>query len=102
MLPVAKRILREVVKVVAVSAGVVFLFDNQLSGTAGLVLLGSGAVLLLCLLIWLIFDLSDTGFWPDQPDKSNLWPENTGEGINSRTPERSQADEDEVRRSTKP
>jgi hypothetical protein len=50
-----KRILRPIVKAVAGLAGVVFLFDNHLSGTAGLILLASIAVLVLCGIGWLIF-----------------------------------------------
>jgi hypothetical protein len=68
---VAKRVLRGVVKVVATAAGVVFLFDNRLSGTAGTVLLGSIAVLFVCLFVWLIFNLGeneDSGFWPNKPN----------------------------------
>jgi hypothetical protein len=66
----AKRILRGVVKVVAAAAGVVFLLDNRLSGSAGFVLLGSIAVLFVCLFIWLIFDLGEgTAFWPRKPDQ---------------------------------
>jgi hypothetical protein len=67
---VAKRILRGVVKVVATAAGVVFLLDNRLSGTAGIVLPGSVAVLFICLLAWLIFGLGeneDNAFWPKKP-----------------------------------
>ena len=55
----AKRILRRIVKVVAVVAGVVFLFDNSLSGRAFLVLLASIATLGACLIVWLIFDLDE-------------------------------------------
>lgn len=66
----AKKILRWVVKIVATGAGLVFLFDNRVSGTAGTVLLGSIAVLFACGLIWLVFGLSeDTGFWPRKPDE---------------------------------
>jgi hypothetical protein len=65
-----KRVLRAVVKTVAVSAGIVFLFDNKLSGTAGTVLLVSIAVLFACLFLWLIFDLGDedAGYWPNKPN----------------------------------
>ena len=57
-----KRVLRAVIKAVALAAGVVFLFDNRLSGTAGDVLLGSIAVLFVCALLWLAFGLGeDTG-----------------------------------------
>jgi hypothetical protein len=70
MLRVAKRVLRGVVKVVATAAGVVFLFDNRLSGTAGIVLLASIAVLFVCLFVWLIFDLGeDAGLGPDKPQQ---------------------------------
>ena len=68
MLPVAKRILRGIVKVLAAAAGVVFLFDNRLSGGAGIVLLGSIAVLFVCLFVWLVFNLGgDTEMGPDKP-----------------------------------
>lgn len=69
MLPTRKRILRGVVKVAAVAAAGVFVFDNRLSGTIGIALLvGSIAVLPVCLVVWLGFDLGeDTGFWPNRP-----------------------------------
>jgi hypothetical protein len=68
MMPVAKKVLRGVVKVVATVAGVVFLFDNKLSGNAGIVLLGSIGMLFVCLFVWLIFDLGgDSGLGPDEP-----------------------------------
>ena len=50
------------------AAGLVFLFDNKLSGTAGLVLLGSIGVLFLCAFSGLIFGLGEhSGYWPDKP-----------------------------------
>jgi dolichyl-phosphate-mannose--protein O-mannosyl transferase len=52
---VVKRTLRPVVKAVAALAGVVFLCDNHLSGTSGLILLASIAVLALCGIVWMIF-----------------------------------------------
>ena len=69
MLSARRRILRGVVKVIAVAAAAVFVLDNRLGGTVGIVLLvGSIAVLLVCLFVWLVFDLGeDTGFWPDKP-----------------------------------
>jgi hypothetical protein len=69
MLPTGKRLLRGVVKVVAAAAAAVFVLDNRLSGTIGIVLfVGSIVVLLVCLVVWLVFDLGeDTGFWPDKP-----------------------------------
>src|SRR5437660_1940496 len=54
-----KQILRGVVKTIAVVAGVVFVFDNRVSGVAGIVLLASVAVLILCLFVWRFFDLGD-------------------------------------------
>jgi hypothetical protein len=60
MLPRGKQILRRVLKVVAVVAAAVFVLDNRLSGTIGIVLLvGSIVVLLVCLFVWLIFDLGE-------------------------------------------
>jgi predicted membrane protein len=69
MLPTGKRILRAIVKVVASAAAAIFVFDNKLTGTTGIVLfVGSLAALLVCLLVWLIFDLSvGAGFRPDKP-----------------------------------
>lgn len=55
----AKKILRWMVKVTAVAAGVVFVFDNNLRGRTFLVLLASIATLGACLIIWLIFDLDE-------------------------------------------
>ena len=53
-------------------AGVVFLFDNHLSGTAGLIFLASIAVLARCGIVWMIFlheeDGEDgSGYWPPRP-----------------------------------
>jgi len=61
----ARRILRKAIQIVATIAGVVFLFDNRFSSSGLAVLVASIAVLLVCLFLWLIFDLGeDTGFWP--------------------------------------
>ncbi len=65
-----KRILRPIVKAVAGLAGVVFLFDNHISGTSGLILVASIAVLTLCGIIWMIFlreDDDGSGYWPSDP-----------------------------------
>jgi hypothetical protein len=66
-----KRILRPIVKVVTGLAGVVFLFDNHLSGTPGLILLASIAVLAFCGIVWTMFlrddDDDDSGYWPSNP-----------------------------------
>jgi hypothetical protein len=59
MLCMARRILRNIVKFVAIVAIVVFVLDNRLSGNAGLVLLGSIAVLGICLVLWLVFSLGE-------------------------------------------
>jgi hypothetical protein len=67
--PIRKRILRGVVKTIAVAAGLVFIFDNRVSGVAGILLLVSIAVLLLCLFVWRVFDLGeDVWFWPKKSD----------------------------------
>jgi hypothetical protein len=50
-----KRILRLAIKIVAVAAALVFIFDKKDSGSAGI--MGSVAVLFICFLIWQIFDL---------------------------------------------
>jgi hypothetical protein len=70
MRPTGKRILRGVVKLVAALAAAVFLLDNRLRGTIGIVLVvGSIALLLVCLVVWLVFDLGkDSGFRPGKPD----------------------------------
>jgi hypothetical protein len=48
----------------------VFLFDNHLSGTAGLILLASIAVLAFWGIVWMIFlreDEDGSGYWPSDP-----------------------------------
>jgi predicted membrane metal-binding protein len=65
-----KRILRPIVKAVAGLAGVVFLFDNHLSGTAGFILLASIGLLTLCGIVWTIFlreDEDGSEYWPPRP-----------------------------------
>jgi len=68
---ILKQFFRGVVKVVASIAGAVFFFDKRLSGTAGLVLLGSIAVLFLCGVVWMMFLREeadgDAGYWPPDP-----------------------------------
>lgn len=63
MVVVAKRMLRGIVSIIAVGAGLVFLFDNRLSDTGLTVLLGSIAVIFVCGSVWLLFDL---GEWSEQ------------------------------------
>jgi hypothetical protein len=62
------------VKVVAGIAGAAFFFDNRLSGTEGLVLLRSIAVLFLCGVVWMIFlrddDDRDAGIGRDNAQNS--------------------------------
>jgi hypothetical protein len=55
--------------VVAAAAAAVFVLDTRLGGTVGIVLLvGSIAVLLICLFVWLFLGLGrNAGFWPDKP-----------------------------------
>jgi hypothetical protein len=67
-----KRILRGVVKTVALVAALVFFFDNRVTGTAGDVLLGSIIVFFLCLFVLVIFFRDDeddrtSGYWPGPP-----------------------------------
>jgi predicted membrane metal-binding protein len=65
-----KRILRPIVKAVAGLAGVVFLFDNHLSGTAGFILLASIGLLTLCGIVWMIFlreDEDGSEYWRPRP-----------------------------------
>lgn len=67
LISMLKRVLRPVVKVVAGLAGLVFLFDNHIGGTSGLLLLASIAVLAICGIIWMIFlgeDDDRPGYWP--------------------------------------
>jgi len=56
---VVKRILRGLVKAIAVGAVAVFIFDNGATDVTGVVLLAAGAVLVLCLFVWRIVDLGD-------------------------------------------
>ena len=67
-----KKILRGIVKSVAIVAGTVCLLDNHISGTAGTVLLGSIIVLFLCLFAWLFLkdENEDSGYWPPRPPKN--------------------------------
>jgi dolichyl-phosphate-mannose--protein O-mannosyl transferase len=69
-----KRVLRGIVKTVAVVAGLVFFFDNRVTGTAGTVLLGSIVVFFLCVFVWGIFlrddeDDGNSGYWPRPPER---------------------------------
>jgi hypothetical protein len=60
-----KRIVRGLIKTIAAVAGLIIIFDNRATGLAGLVLIGSVAVVLLCFFGWRLLDLGeDDVFWP--------------------------------------
>lgn len=66
--PMSKRILRLFIKVVAVAAALVFIFDKKDSGSAGII--GSVAVIFVCFLIWQLFDLgADDRLRRDKPEE---------------------------------
>jgi hypothetical protein len=58
-LPTWKRIVRGLIKTIAAVAGLIIIFDNRATGLAGLVLVGSVAVVLLCFLGWRLLDLGE-------------------------------------------
>jgi hypothetical protein len=64
-----KQILRGTVKTTAAVAAIVSIFDNRATGVAGIVLVASVALFLLCLLIWRVLSLGDDEwFWPKKSD----------------------------------
>jgi len=66
----AKRIIRSGIKVVAAIAGAVFLVVPVREFNHLLLFIGSMAVLLVCLLLWLLlFGNEQTGWWPDKPEQ---------------------------------
>jgi len=65
----AKRLLRGFIKAAAMLAGLVLIFDNGVSERAGMMLLGSFAVLCICVLVWLKFDLGDDWFSRKKPNQ---------------------------------
>jgi protein-S-isoprenylcysteine O-methyltransferase Ste14 len=66
----AKRIIRSAIKVVAAIAGAVFLLCPVRAFNHLLLFIGSTAVLLVCLLLWLLlFGDEHTGWWPDKPEQ---------------------------------
>jgi len=66
----AKRIIRSAIKVVAAIAGAVFLACPVREFNQLLLFIGSMAVLLVCLLLWLLlFGNEQTGWWPDKPEQ---------------------------------
>lgn len=65
----AKSIIRSALKVVAAIAGLVCLFCPVREFKQLLLFIGSMAVLLVCLLLWLLlFGDEHTGWWPDKPE----------------------------------
>jgi hypothetical protein len=67
--PMAKRIIRSAIKVVAASAGAVFLACPVREFNQLLLFVASMAVLLVCLVLWLLlFGNEHTGWWPDKPE----------------------------------
>jgi hypothetical protein len=65
-----KRWLRGLIKVIAAVAVLVLVFVNRVTSAAGLMMLGSLAVLVICLLAWWKLDLGeDRWFSPRKPDR---------------------------------
>ena len=54
-----EKVLRNMVKFIALIALIVFVFDNRLSRKSGLVLLGSIGMLGICLIAWLLLSLGE-------------------------------------------
>lgn len=54
-----KRIPRGMIKVIAAIATLLFIFDNRASGIAGVVLVASATIFVLCFLAWRVFNLGD-------------------------------------------
>lgn len=66
----AKKWVRGLIKVIAAVAVLVLVFVNRVSSAAGLMMLGSLAVLILCILAWWKLDLGeDKWFSPRKPDQ---------------------------------
>ncbi len=64
----AKRIVRDAIKIVSMVAGLVFLIVIPSGFDQLLLLVGSIVVLLVCFLVWmLMFGDEHTGWWPDEP-----------------------------------
>lgn len=68
-LPIWKRVLRGLIKTIAAVAVGVFIFDNRADGVAGIVLIASIPVALLCFLLWSVFDLGEDDWF--RPTKAN-------------------------------
>jgi hypothetical protein len=67
--PMAKRIIQSAIKVVAVIAGAVFLVVSPRDSISFFILIGSIAMLFVCLLLWeLLFSNEHTG-QPDKPEQ---------------------------------
>ena len=66
----AKRTIRNTIKVVSTSAGLVFLFVLPNGFNQLLLFIGSIVVLLVCFVLWtLLFGDEHTGWWPDKPEQ---------------------------------
>jgi hypothetical protein len=68
-LPIWKRIARGLIKTIAAVAELIIIFDNRAAGLAGILLIGSAAVVLLCFLGWRFLDLGDDKVF--RPKKAN-------------------------------
>ena len=54
-----KRIVRGLIKTIAAVAGLIIIFDNRATGLAGIVLIGSVAIVRVCFLGWRFLDLGE-------------------------------------------
>jgi len=68
----AKRIVRNVIKVVAGIAAVAFWLVPLSTWTQALLFVASIVVMLICFAISANLDDSNTGYWPQNPDESPL------------------------------
>jgi hypothetical protein len=65
-----KRRLRGFIKGIAILAALALFFDNRAGEVNGLIMVGSFAVLFVCVLIWLKLDLGDDDwFSPNKHDQ---------------------------------
>jgi hypothetical protein len=66
----AKRVILDVVKVIAGIAGLVFLFMPLSTPAEVLLCVGSLSILLICVVVSHNLDDEHTGYWPRKPTKS--------------------------------
>jgi len=69
----AKRLVLNVIKVVAGIAAMVFWFVPLATGTQVVLFVGSIVVLLICFAASSSLDDSNTGYWPQNPAESQLY-----------------------------